>query len=81
MLAPNGTIIVNTGECYVSGGSHQFSIASIIIFTMLHMKKLRCKEVKNFSKLTQFVSCIHALQLESHTLEHVTHVLIIKDHP
>ena len=24
---------------------------------------------------------IHTLQLESHTLEHVTHVLIIKDHP
>ena len=56
ILAPNGTIIVNVCEGYVSGISHQFSIAGII-FTMLHMKKLRYKEVKNFSKITQFVSC------------------------
>ena len=57
ILAPNGTKIVNVCECYVSGISHQFSIAGIIIFTMLHVRKLRYQEVKNFSKITQFVSC------------------------
>ena len=67
VLAPNGTIIVNTGECYVSGRSHRFSVAGIIIFTVLHMKKLRCMEVKNFSKFTQFVKLHpHAAAREPH---------------
>ena len=61
ILAPNGTIIVNVCECCVSDISHQFSIAGIIFFTMLHIKKLRYKEVKNFSKITQFVGCIQVL--------------------